>query len=103
MEIKLTPHEYDMNRNDIEECLRGELCKIMRIEDKTTGQVQHFISADVTEGGWTSRSGRAFHPHDMIDNDRWTGLGTFFLIRATELPDGGCLLEFTDDLNPELP
>lgn len=103
MTITLTPANYAENREEIAACLNGNMCKIMKINDH--GKTVYFICADITGGGWTTRSGRAFHCHsiDPYTGVVQTGLGTFYMISATKTDDGGCILKFTDDLNPELP
>ena len=103
MTIRLSPRNYADNRHEVFACARGEMCKIMKIDDMQTGKTLYFICADITQGGWTVPGGRKFHVHEIDETCRRTGLGTFYLIRSTETSDGGCILEFTDDLNPDLP
>ena len=103
MTILLSKKDYDWNKTEIDACLRGEMCKITRIKDTESGEITYAICADVTEGGWTTPGGRRFHGHSVEETCTLDNLGTFYLIRATETGDGGCLLEFTDDLNPDLP
>jgi len=105
MEIILNSKDYFMNKDEIIECLRGEMCKIMRVDDPSVPYPLHYICADVTYGGWMSSSGRKFHVRhlDSETGCKLTGLGTFLLIRDDPLPDGQHRLLFTDDLNPDLP
>lgn len=103
MTIVLSPKNYAWMKNEINLCRGGEMCKIMKIEDRATKDVWYEISADTTGGGWTTRSGRAFHLVEIDGNQCRTGLGTFHYIRDLESSTGGCMLEFTDDLNPDLP
>lgn len=103
MTIFLSPKNYSWMRTEIDACRLGEMCKIMKVEDRTTKDVWYEISADTTQGGWSTRSGRAFHPVEIDGNLVRTGLGTFHHIRDMETSAGGCMLEFTDDLNPDLP
>ena len=103
MKITLTPAEVSACKTAIQDAKRGEMCKIMKIENIVTGQTEHIINPDVTQGGWaTSDDGRSFHGSRTDGSWRKTGLGTFYLINATDTDDGGMILEFTDDLNPEL-
>ena len=103
MTLQLSQKDYFMNHSEIDACLRGEMCKIMRIHDYYSGETLHLICADVTCGGWTSASGRRFHVHDYDGTCERTGLGTFYLIRMSRPDDDHFVLEFTDDLNPDLP
>ena len=103
MTITLSPKNYAWMRTEIDACRRGEMCKIMKVEDRATKETWYEICADVTEGGWTTRSGRAFHPVMIDETSKRTGLGTFYYIRDMMTDSGGCLMEFTDDLNPDLP
>lgn len=103
MTIKLTQKNYLWMLSEIESCRNGEMCKIMKVINKDTDETWYEISADVTGGGWTTRSGRAFHPVEIDGPVKRIGLGTFILVRDMMADDGGCLMEFTDDLNPDLP
>lgn len=103
MTILLSAKNYQQNKDDINACRQGAMCKIMKIEDRRSGQSVYFISADIEQGGWTCRSGRAFHSIELDESCVRTGLGTFYLIRDMMTNDGGCLMEFTDDLNPDMP
>ena len=101
MTITLTKDNYEFNRHQLDLCNRGELCKIISIEDVLTGTIEYVICSDVLSG-WPMDPPSY---HGTVDNGTWhkTGLGVFLLVRKTENPDGGCTLEFTDDLNPDLP
>ena len=104
MKITLTAAEVSACKTAIQDAKRGEMCKIIKIEHILTGQTEHIISPDVTHGGWATSSGaRSFHGSCTDGSWRKTGLGTHYLINATDTDDGGMILEFTDDLNPELP
>lgn len=103
MTILLTKKNYDSCKSEIDACRRGEMCKIMRIDNHSGVNSWYEICADVTQGGWTTPTGREFHCVSIDENGRHTGLGTFYHIRDMMTDDGGCLLEFTDDLNPDLP
>ena len=89
--------------SEIDACLHGEMCKIMRVDNRHTKEVWYEISTNVTDGGWDTGSGRAFHSVSFDDEKIWTGLGTFYLISCDPGSDGRCVLVFTDDLNPDAP
>ena len=101
MIIHLTAKDYQRNREQLDLCL-GEMCKILKTEDILTGSVSYTIDTDALRG-WSFLSDHSFHGTD--DNGTWrrTGLGVFLLIQKTEDSVGGCTLEFTEDLNPDLP
>jgi hypothetical protein len=109
MTITLTANEYDASRHAIQEGVLGEMLRIMRIKHIKTGEIEHVIFPAINRvepslsGGWPFSSGRSYHGSEI--NGQWekTGLGTFYLIRKTDTNDGGCVLEFTDDMNPDLP
>lgn len=103
MTILLTQENYSRMKPEIDAARRGEMCKILKVEDREAKETWYEICADVTEGGWTTESGREFHPIQIDGAYVRTGLGTFHHIRDMETDNGGCLLEFTDDLNPDLP
>lgn len=101
MTITLTAGNYDSCRSKIRECLRGELCKIMKYEDDISSVgTKYVIDTDVITG-WFDTG--LYHLTGNDGSWRVTGLGVFLLIRKTDTYDGGCILEFTDDLNPDLP
>lgn len=102
MTITLDKNNYRSCRHTLDEICHGEMCKILSMRDVLTGYVSYHFDTDVTRG-WSFLSDHSFHGHD--DNVTWTrtGLGVFVLIRLIETDDGGCVLEFTDDLNPDLP
>ena len=101
MIINLTAKDYIKNHEQIDLCY-GEMCKILKTEDVLTGSISYTIDTDVLHG-WSFLSDHSFHGTD--DNVSWrrSGLGVFLLIQKTENPDGSCTLEFTDDLNPDVP
>lgn len=101
MKIQLSKEEYESSKQVIKDCLRGEMCKILKTEDVLTGKTSYAFDTDVITG-WSFLSDNSYHGVD--DNTTWrrAGLGVFLLIQFTDTPDGGCTLEFTDDLNPDL-
>ena len=103
MNIRLSRDEVEAQRSGIDAALRGEMCKIMRIENLCTGEIEHFVSPACPGSGWHFNSKESFHGNQTDGPWDKTGLGTFYLITATDTDDGGMILEFTDDLNPELP
>ena len=110
MTIRLSAKDYAWNRSEIDACINGEMCKIMKSVTRRTDpirpdEIHYTISADVTGGGWHAMrgTGRSFHGTEKDGSTTMTGLGTFHLINATPTSDGGCILDLTDDLNPDLP
>lgn len=101
MTIHLTKENYNQNREQIDLCA-GELCKIQKTEDLQTDAITYTIDTD-TLTGWPFLSNIKLHGTSIVGSRRMTGLGVFLLIQKTEEPDGGCTLEFTDDLNPDIP
>lgn len=101
MTITLNPANYRHSLPQIRECLRGEMCKIMKYErDTPATSTKYVIDTDVITGWFDT----GFY-HLTGNDGSWhvTGLGVFLLIRKMATQDGGCILEFTDDLNPDLP
>ena len=108
MTLHLTDKEYFMNYREIKACLRGDMCKIMRIEDHRSGEISFFICADIEGGGWTTPQGRKFHVYDYDGECTMMGLGTFYLVNMFKRSVPGTLtdqyvLDFVGDLNPDLP
>lgn len=103
MTITLTPTEASVNMHSIQAAKNGEMCKIAEHFNVKDGRTYHVISPDVTKGGWSLPEGNSFHGSWTDGDWRQTGLGTFYLISCTGTRGGGCILEFTDDLNPDLP
>ena len=100
MTITLTKDNYERSRSKLDLCGRGEMCKIMKYEDDVYSRgTKYVFNTDVTSG-WFNTG--LYHLTGREGCWRVTGLGVFLLIRKTDNPDGGCTLEFTDDLNPEL-
>lgn len=102
MVITLSKEDLNRNRSEIKQCVLGEMCKILQIDDVLTGKREYMIDTDVTSG-WDFFLDKSFH--GRTDNVTWkrSGLGVFLLVRKTDNADGGCTLEFTDDLNPDVP
>lgn len=112
MEITLTPFSYNVNKAEIDACLLGEMCKIMkfvtpRVNPIRPDDVHYVISTDVSNGWPVSDSydntEYAFHADSKNGSTRMTGLGTFYLVNAEAIGNGRWRLKFTDDLNPDLP
>ena len=78
MTITLDKNNYRSCRHTLDDVYHGEMCKILETRDVLTGYVSYHFDTDVTRG-WSFPSDHSFHGHD------------------------GCVLEFTDDLNPDLP
>ena len=102
MKIVLSPKNYNWMASVIDAIRRGNMCKIMKIENAATKEIWYEICDDVS-AGWTTETGRAFHPVMIDDDKRMTGLGTFYYVSDTKTGTGDYILEFTDDLNPDMP
>lgn len=103
MKITLSHAEALACQIDIRKCIFGEMCKIAEIKNLQTGKVSHIISSHVTGGGWEFGPIRSFHGTHNNGKTVMTGLGTFYLISHEKTDDGGYVLEFTEDLNPDMP
>ena len=103
MNIRLSRDEIEAHRSGIDAAMRGEMCKIMNLENLNTGETEHFVFPACPGSGWCFNDGESFHGNQTDGPWHKTGLGTFYLITATDTDDGGMELHFTDDLNPELP
>lgn len=103
MTLKLTAKDYAMNEAVLRDCFQGQMCKILRIADKTTGETLHMFCTDITQG-WAQDDGEHLYHFTRLEGTcNVCGLGVFLLIRKLDGDEDGCTLEFTDDLNPELP
>lgn len=102
MKIILDEKCYRSNKNDIDACLRGEMCKILEFVHPETHAKTYTIRADVSNGWWFEDE-YLFHGTGRADVWNMTGLGTFILISKEDTEDGGCILDFAGDLNPDMP
>lgn len=103
--MTITMSKRDYSFTDIDQIHNGAMCMILHLHNNTTGTDRYLISTDVIHGGWIGPEGRSFHgtTYDVDAESTCTGLGTFILISDTETESGDHILEFTDDLNPDLP